>query len=494
MQSVGQHLTSYFNLYLMKSLNSGDRMLDTTRQMLFSTMIGGLITFIITAITKGLWKEYVNLLYSKTHMKSYNPLIFNPNIAPDKPANGTCYLYESRIMNKLNFISWFYMYHADKKFQQKHTYPLPFAKAEALENLLLVSNLKIESDDITFEYEIPVWRGLDGYYVFVKDSKVSFGYSFFSDSGDALKECLIHFGDHEKKIKINETEGTKNRLQQRIYEYSPEFLIERGKLELNRNFDSLFFTEKPSILSVLTSFREGTLFPKHLPIDNKLGIILHGPPGTGKSGFIAAVGNFLKRNILLVNMNRVKTRKELDEILMFDSKTHIWVFEEFDCAAGVAKRTDSTVPDPIGEFSPYAVMLLNQKEKSDTIMKELREEKAALNDKLDLQYILTKLDGLESAKDRLIIATTNHPERIDPALLRPGRFGIQVNLSYCSNQMIQDIIGMIFQIPANEIDITGIKECIWTPAEILQLGITKASLEKVLEHLKTSNPINLNGY
>lgn len=484
LSSVGQHLTSFFNLSLMKSINTGDRMLDTTLQMLLSTIIGGLITFSVTIVSKGLWKDHINQLYAITKLKSYNPLLFNPNVAPEKPLNGTCYIYEHRVKSNQQFISWFFSYHTDKKFKQKRSYSFAFPNTD---NLLDLNKLEVDSDDISIEHELPVWRGKDGNFVFVKNSRNSYKYAFYSDSGDALRECIVHYSEHIAKIKNYEQDGKVSGSLQRIWEYSPDFLIERGLIESNRNFDSLFFTEKREILEVLTNFKNGTLFPKHLPIDNKLGIILHGPPGTGKTGFIAAVANFLRRNILMVNMNRVKTRKELDEVLAYDKKTHIWVFEEFDCAAGVAKRSGETNTDK-NELSAYAVMLLSQKEQTEGVMKELREEKAAINDKLDMQYLLTKLDGLESANDRLIIATTNHPEKIDPALLRPGRFGIQINLTYCSSKMLQDIIGMIYQKPAEEICVQNIADNVWTPAEILQHGITQGSVESLLEYLKTNSP------
>jgi len=483
--SVGQHLTSFFNLSLMKSINTGDRMLDTTLQMLLSTLVGGLITFVVTVISKGLWKDHINQLYAATKLKAYNPLMFNPNVVPEKPLNGVYYIYEYRVKNNQEFISWFFSNHTDKKFKQKITQSLQVPRTE---NLLDIGNLGIGSDDVVLEHEIPVWRGKDGYFVFAKNTRNSFKYSFLSDSGDSLNECLKHYSEHSIRINENEKKGKTTGSLQKIWEYSPDFLIERGVIELNRDFSSLFFTEKREILNVLTNFKNGTLFPKHLPIDNKLGIILYGPPGTGKTGFIAAVANYLQRNILLVNMNRIKTRKELDEVLGYDKKTHIWVFEEFDCAAGVAKRTGES--DDVGknELSAYAVMLLSQKEQSEGIMKELREEKAALNDKLDLQYLLTKLDGLESANDRLIIATTNHPEKIDPALLRPGRFGIQINLTYCTKQMLQDIIGMIYQTDPEFVNVDKVQENIWTPAEILQHGITKGSIESLIMHLETNLP------
>ena len=483
--SIGQHLTSFFNLSLMKSIDTGDRMLDTTLQMLLSTIIGGLITFIVTIISKGLWKDHINQFYAFTKLKDYDPLVFNPNIVPEKPLNGISYLYESRIKSNSHLFSWFYKYHSDKKYAQKHTNPIPYAPTEFLENPFDITSLD-KMDDISFEHEMPVWRGQDGFYVFVRNSKACFGLSLYSDSGNSLAECLKHYAEHLKSIKNYEKEQRISGFNRKIWEYSSDFLIKRGELEKNRDFDSLFFKGKDDITTVLKNFKEGTLFPKHLPIDNKLGIILYGPPGTGKSGFIAAVANFLNRDILLVNMNRIKTRKELDELLCYDSKTHIWVFEEFDCAAGVARRDSK--PEQNDELSPYAMMLLNQKEKSETLINELRSEKAALNDKLDLQYLLTKLDGLESATDRLIIATTNHPELIDPALLRPGRFGIQINLTYCTKEMLASIIGMIFQVPAGSIDLTGIKEDLWTPAEILQHGITNSNIEGLLSYLKSNSP------
>lgn len=493
LSSVGQHLTSFFNLSLMKSIDTGDRMLDTTLQMLLSTILGGVITFLVSCLTKGLWKEHINQLYAITKIKDYNPLIFDANLAPDKPLNGISHLYELRLKSNKQFISWFYTHHSDKKFKQKRTHSIAFPDSE---NLLDLSSLDIISDDVHFDNEIPVWRGQDGYYVYVKNIRSSYKFAFYSDSGDSMKDCFEHYTKHISTIKNFEAERKNRGDMQKIWEYSADFLIERGQIELNRNFDSLFFNEKQTIMNVLSNFKNGTLFPKHLPIDNKLGIILYGPPGTGKTGFIAAVANYLQRNILLVNMNRIKTRKELDEVLSYDRKTHIWVFEEFDCAAGVARRTDgdTTTDGGVGknELSAYTVMLLNQKEQSEGIMKELREEKAALNDKLDLQYLLTKLDGLESASDRLIIATTNHPERIDPALLRPGRFGIQINLTYCNKQMIKEIICMIYQLESDSLNVDSIKENIWTPAELIQLGITKGSAEALIEYLNVNLPERLN--
>jgi chaperone BCS1 len=134
----------------------------------------------------------------------------------------------------------------------------------------------------------------------------------------------------------------------------------------------------------------------------------------------------------------------------------------------------------------YAMMLMAQKEKSDAIMDSYRREKQLAEDKLDIGYILSKLDGLESADGRIIVATTNYPERIDSALLRPGRFGIQLKLGNCTRSMMVDILGMAYQLVDKEEvreKLKNVEEYKISPAELLQLVITKKSVDDVVKHI-----------
>jgi chaperone BCS1 len=51
-----------------------------------------------------------------------------------------------------------------------------------------------------------------------------------------------------------------------------------------------------------------------------------------------------------------------------------------------------------------------------------------------LSGLLNSIDGLwtSCAEERIIVFTTNHKEQIDPALLRPGRMDMHINLSFCT--------------------------------------------------------------
>ena len=162
---------------------------------------------------------------------------------------------------------------------------------------------------------------------------------------------------------------------------------------------------------------------------------------------------------------------------------------------GVTRR-EAAKPEPQapqqGPLPPhaYAMMLLGEKETSQKeMMDEYRKEAAARADTLDLGYILRKLDGLESADGRIIVATTNHPERIDPALLRPGRFGYKIHLTRCTTAMLADILAMVYQTERETIveAVADIADQKWSPAEVLQLAVSMPQ-EAVLRHLHEQEP------
>jgi SpoVK/Ycf46/Vps4 family AAA+-type ATPase len=50
------------------------------------------------------------------------------------------------------------------------------------------------------------------------------------------------------------------------------------------------------------------------------------------------------------------------------------------------------------------------------------------------------LDGVLETPGRIIIMTSNHPEKLDKALIRPGRIDIALNVGFCTRDMIVDMI------------------------------------------------------
>ena len=100
-------------------------------------------------------------------------------------------------------------------------------------------------------------------------------------------------------------------------EESASRVFKRYKLSDAKTFDSLFFDEKKRLLAQVTHFtaKSGKYAVSGYP--HKLGLLLHGPPGTGKTSLIKALAQHTGRSIVNVPLARIQTNQELMDI-MFD--------------------------------------------------------------------------------------------------------------------------------------------------------------------------------
>ncbi|XP_060199728.1 protein HYPER-SENSITIVITY-RELATED 4-like [Lycium barbarum] len=134
----------------------------------------------------------------------------------------------------------------------------------------------------------------------------------------------------------------------------------------------------------------------------KRGYLLYGPPGTGKSSLVAAMANYLKFDVYDLDLREVQCNSDLRRLLIGSANRSILVIEDIDCNVG----------------------LQNRENENDTTE----------DDKITLSGLLNFIDGLWSScgDERIIVFTTNHKDRLDPALLRPGRMDVHIEMSYCT--------------------------------------------------------------
>ena len=228
--------------------------------------------------------------------------------------------------------------------------------------------------------------------------------------------------------------------------------------------------------------KENKLYPSHIPMDNKLGILLYGPPGTGKTGTISAIANYLQRSITIINFAEITTINELDNVLTSDKyKETIFVFDEFDCILDAIGNNSN------GEYKKDwgSMLLAAEGEERKQIIEMMKTGKKVPT--LNIGYLLQKLDGLESTEGRVIVATTNNPDKINPALLRPGRFDLKLCLSNCTKEMYCDILENYYKEEKDvvkKVRQANIREFRFSPLELLNMAMQNNKLDDLLKYIR----------
>ncbi len=126
------------------------------------------------------------------------------------------------------------------------------------------------------------------------------------------------------------------------------------------------------------------------------GILLYGPPGTGKTLIAQAVAKESNANFISVKGPEMFSK---------------WLGESEKAIRETFKKARQVSPCVVFFDEIDSIAGMQGMESTDS-----RTSERVLN------QLLTEMDGLETLKDVVIIAATNRPNLLDPAILRPGRF------------------------------------------------------------------------
>lgn len=144
-------------------------------------------------------------------------------------------------------------------------------------------------------------------------------------------------------------------------------------------------------------------------LKRKKGYLFYGQPGCGKTASVMAMALEDNRHIIEIPLSRVKTNKEIEDILNlskiqdidFTKEEIIILFDEIDCGNDAIKIRDNKI---LEEENKKIIEMI----KTDT-------------DQLNLGMMLCRLDGIGNYNGLIIVATTNHKDKLDPALYRELR-------------------------------------------------------------------------
>jgi len=168
---------------------------------------------------------------------------------------------------------------------------------------------------------------------------------------------------------------------------------------------------------------------ERLGIDPPGGVLLYGPPGTGKTLLARAVASSMDANFLAVDGP-----------------------ELFDKFVGESERAVREVFRQARASAPAVVFF----DEVDALGATRGEEGGAAPERV-VSQLLTELDGVEGREGVTVLGATNRPDRIDPALLRPGRFDRTVEIGLPDRTARAEILRVHARDrPLNDVDLSWV--------------------------------------
>jgi len=257
-----------------------------------------------------------------------------------------------------------------------------------------------------------------------------------------------------------------------------------------RNFDNMFFEQKNDVIEKLKFFLNNTEWYYKKGIPYTLGFGLHGPPGTGKTSFIKSLAEFTNRHIIILSLKLIKTRRQLQEFFYeekynennkkknigFDKK--IIVIEDIDAQGDIVldRSKKKNIPkinyDNITEKTNVGELIktimdnekLNEKSLVSTVMMKPNDDEP-----ITLDDILNLWDGLEETVGRILVISSNHYGDLDPAITRPGRIDISIEMRDASHKIIEEMYEHLYEKPIDANLLNKVTPYFYSPAEIINL-------------------------
>lgn len=185
-----------------------------------------------------------------------------------------------------------------------------------------------------------------------------------------------------------------------------EYWENNGKKN-KRSIDSIYIPKKlkSDLINEFELFESKKYITRleKLGITRKKVIMLEGPPGTGKSSLIMAIASRLERDIAYFSFTPEITDTKLIKSMQNAPDDSIIVLEDIDCLFEERKANDTN------------------------------------KNSITFSALLNCLDGLICKNGMIVIATTNHIDKLDPALIRSGRVDKVVSLTYMKKNEIYEM-------------------------------------------------------
>ena len=159
-------------------------------------------------------------------------------------------------------------------------------------------------------------------------------------------------------------------------------------------------------------------------IPYRRGYLLHGPPGTGKSSLSFAASGLLGLKLYVLSLaSQSLSDSTLATLFETLPPRCVVLLEDIDTIRIAQTRQPTATPT------------------SDPKPKSTTEP----DTKVSLSGLLNVIDGVASPEGRVLILTTNHPEKLDPALIRPGRVDMKIHFPLAGKEAIAGLFQRMYE-------------------------------------------------
>jgi len=166
--------------------------------------------------------------------------------------------------------------------------------------------------------------------------------------------------------------------------------------------------EKESLVRDIEVFKSSRDWYKAMGIPYRKGYLFYGPPGTGKTSLVTGLSSHFNANVYILKLSDMTDTTLVEAVKAVETNSFL-IVEDIDGVSASARRTKKTA---------------GKKKEGE----EKEKEKG-----VTLSGLLNVVDGLLSPAGGVFIFTTNHREKLDPALIRPGRVDKEMHMTYATD-------------------------------------------------------------
>lgn len=268
-----------------------------------------------------------------------------------------------------------------------------------------------------------------------------------------------------------------------IKDNSPIF--EEKYFRSSQTLGASVFDNKQKLINAINKFTNDDYYKEHTEITRKLIPLFYGEPGTGKTFAIRLLAKELKRNIISVQLNKIKSLDELNSVFFFNTINEhkitpekcIFVIEDLDAMTELLKSRKYQMSEHKKDDISIITNLLKSSANENGESNSIKESTLTMSDVLNI------LDGLYTLDNYVIVFSTNHIEKLDPAFLRDQRITHKLEFKKCSKEILILFIEKWYKTTLSNKYLCKLKENTLSLANIASVCDKCDTLEEIFEYI-----------